>query len=102
VLHCKNLFLNFGTRSVMPKNRSNPNSHVRRDRFPAEALCAKRKNPLHIKDPFGPTQFLALRPSVSETGPDALGNQASFQLGDGTQNGENHPARCCGRLGGFR
>src|SRR5215471_12947795 len=98
----KNLFLNFGTLSGVSENRSNPNPHVRCDRLPAEALSAKCRNPLRIEDPLGTAQFLALCPGVSETGPDALGNQTALQLGYCTQDGENHPTCWCGRLKGFR
>jgi site-specific DNA recombinase len=54
----QNPFLNFGTRVGVPKNRSDPNSHVRRDRLPAEALSAKCENPFRIEDPLGTAQFL--------------------------------------------
>src|SRR5262249_40347516 len=93
---------NFGTLSGVAKNRSDPNTHVRRDRLPVETLCAKCGNSLLIKDPSGTAQFLALCLGISQSGPDAFRNQAAFQLGHRTQDSENHPTRWCGGLEGFR
>ena|SRR5215472_3662152 len=72
----KNLFLNFGTLSGVPKNRSGPNPHVRRDRLPTESLSAKCGNPLRIEDPLGTAQSLALCAGISDTGPGSLGDLA--------------------------
>lgn len=38
-------------------------------------------------------KLLAFGPRIPQAGPDALSNQAALQLGHGTQDSENHPAR---------
>ena len=53
VLRSKNLFLTFGTRSEVTKNRSDANTHISSDRLPAEPLSAKCGNPLLIEDALG-------------------------------------------------
>ena len=81
-MRSKNPFLSFRTLSGVPKQRSDPNTHSGGDCLPAEALCAKREDPLHINDPLGTAQLFALGPGIPQAGFYPLDDQAALQFRD--------------------
>ena len=80
----------FGQATKRPLGRPLADGHFYGDFAPRAPVCAQGTNPRGIDGYRWPSQALSLGPGVPESRFYALGDQATFQLGNRAQNGKNH------------